>query len=83
MINKIQEHNMMHALGWPRLHKNWKAKTILKKCYRNRFCISDDESWNDLVYKKFAIKKQSEDSFYYVTRKGVDYLRAFRNELKR
>jgi hypothetical protein len=86
-ITKKQKEDMLHALGYPRLNKNWKAHTILKKCYRNRYVdYNKNEDWEELVRKGYAqleIGKNFDNTliyFYYVTLKGVELLKELRGE---
>ena len=86
-ITKKQKEDMLHALGYPTLNKNWKASTILEKCYRNRYIEYDEnEEWEELVRKGFAQLKfgknynGTELYFYYVTKKGVELLKKLKGE---
>ena len=82
LIDIHQLDNMLHALGYPRMDKHWKASTILEKAYRNRYVTYvKDYSWEDLIIKGFAkveTQKNCDHSdlyFYYVTEKGIDEIR--------
>lgn len=82
MITEEQKDDMLHALGRPTIRKDWKAKTILDKCYRNRYIVdNNNKSWEDLILKGFADKVvqtnsliPKEDAMYFVTEEGVKYL---------
>jgi len=84
-LTNDQVHDMLHAIGINgtySFNKRWKAKTILDKCYINRYVdYSENKSWEDLVNKQFAsvFKQRNGDKgymyMYGVTLKGAEQLK--------
>jgi len=81
-LTKKQLDDMHHAIGRPTYNKTWKDKTILDKCYRNKFYLYErDESWEDLIKKGLAgviVQKNfcgEKALFYYVKEEAIKYLR--------
>ena len=89
-ITKEQEDLMLHALGFRgtnTLNKRWKAKTILDKCYRNRYFVSKD--WKPILQlvnlgymarEDEPYNKNSSDCYHWVTEKGVEALKELANK---
>jgi len=79
-VTDAQLANMMHAVG--RLKFRDKPKAVAKKlsdCYRNYFCSEVDPSWDDLVAKGLAARRDGNiatggDPVYSVTDAGFAIL---------
>jgi hypothetical protein len=89
IITKQQRHDMLHALGHPKINLRWKPKTRLKKCYRNRYVTNcSNDSWELLVTKGLAglhIPRENSDvqlSYYYVSEKGMELLQLLEKQEK-
>ena len=70
--------NMCHAIGFDP-NKTWRNQRV-HEYYRNFSVPSRDckESWEKLVKQGYAEKASNAivDSYYYVTQKGLDFLRS-------
>jgi hypothetical protein len=86
-ITPEQRDHMMHAVGRLKVSDKPRARARkLTDCYRNYFCSDEDPSWEDLIVKGYATRRNGNAAtggsiVYYVTDAGFALLVQHRNAL--